>query len=174
VLLEREKRVLAIGGAAAAVLLVLTFLVFPAFSRLKTLARARNGAEADLAAGRRARPELERVRRDLLRRTDAVNAAANRKESPVAGITTVLQEGGIPQSAFSMKSTGGRDGETFREETFEVRLENLTYLEAVNALKKFSGNELPLVARSAKLKSRYGDPRYLDVTLRVGYLSPKP
>jgi hypothetical protein len=27
--------------------------------------------------------------------------------------------------------------------------------------------------RSTTLKSRYDDPRYLDVTLRVGFLTPK-
>ncbi len=173
-LLEREKRVLAIGGAAAAVLLILTFLILPAVSRLKTLARATEAAESDLAEVRRARPQLERVRRDTIQRTDAVNAAANRKESPLARITSVLQEGGIPQSAFSLKSEGGRDGDTFREESFEVRMENLTYLETVNTLQKLSGKDLPLVVRSALLKGRYDDPRYLDVTLRVGYLTPKP
>ena len=52
-------------------------------------------------------------------------------------------------------------------------MENLTYLETVNALQKLSGKDLPVVVRSALLKSRYDDPRYLDVTLRVGYLSPK-
>lgn len=173
-LLEREKRVLAFGGAAAAILLVATFLVFPAVSRLKSLSRASKAAEAELAEVRRARPELEKLRRDAALRTAAVNAAADRKESPVARLTAILQDGGIPQSAISLKSGGGRDGETFREESFEVRMENLTYLEAVNTLQKLSGKDQPVVVRSALLKSRYDDPRYLDVTLNVGYLSKKP
>ena len=65
-LLEREKRILAIGGGAAAVLLVVAFLIFPAVSRLKSLARASTAAESDLAEVRRARPELERIRRDTV------------------------------------------------------------------------------------------------------------
>lgn len=172
-LLEREKRVLAIGGAAAAALAVLAFLVLPAVSRLKSLARAAKAAESELAEVRRARPELERLRRDAAQRSAAVNAAADLKESPVARLTAILMDCGIPQSAVSLKSGGGRDGETFREETFEVRMENLTYLEAVNALRRLSGKDQPVVVRSALLKSRYDDPRYLDVTLNVGYLSPK-
>ncbi len=83
-------------------------------------------------------------------------------------------EAGIPQAAFSVKSGGARDGEFFREESFDVRMENLTYLEAVKAIQRLSAEDLPSVVRSALLKSRYEDPRYLDVTLRVGYLSPKP
>jgi general secretion pathway protein M len=174
VLRDREKRVLALGGAAAAVLLLLTFVVFPDISRLNSLARASAAAENDLAEVRKARPEIERIQRETVQRAGVVRAAANQKESPLARITAVLQDAAIPQSAFSVKSGGVRDGETFREESFDVRLENLTYLEAVKALQKLSGPEVPMVVRSALLKSRYDDPRYLDLTLRVGYLSPKP
>lgn len=163
-----------LGGAAAAVLLLFTFVVFPGVSRLKTLARASAAAQNDLAEVRKARPEIERIQRDTVQRAGVVRAAANRKESPLTRIATVLQDASIPQSAFSVKSGGVRDGETFREESFDVRLENLTYLEAVKTLQRLSGPDVPMVVRSATLKSRYDDARYLDVTLRVGYLSPKP
>ncbi len=66
---------------------------------------------------RRARPELERLRRDASQRSAAVNAAADLKEPPVAHLTAILMDGGIPQSAVSLKSGGGRDGDTFREES---------------------------------------------------------
>ncbi len=173
-ILDREKRFLAFGGVAAALLLILSFLVLPAVSRLKSLARQSAAAESDLAELRRARPEIERIRLETVRRTAVVAAAANQGESPTARLASALQEAGIPQSAFSLKSGGGRDGESFREESFDVRMENLTYLEAVKTLQRLSGQELPVVIRSALLKSRYDNPRYLDVTLRVGYLSPKP
>jgi hypothetical protein len=102
-----------------------------------------------------------------------VQAAANAKESPLSRLSSAIQEAKIPQAAFSVKSGGARDGEFFREESFDVRMENLTYLEAVNAIQRLSGGTLPVVVRSTLLKSRYEDPRYLDVTLRVGYLSAK-
>jgi general secretion pathway protein M len=173
VLRDRERRFVLLGAGVAAALLVLTFVIFPAVSRLNSLARASAAAEKDLAEVRKARPELERIQQDTVRRAGAVRAAANRKESPVVRISNTLQDAGIPQSAFSVKSGGTRDGEAFREESFDVRLENLTYLEAVRALQKLSGADQPTVVRSALLKSRYDDARYVDVTLRVGYLSPK-
>lgn len=171
---DREKRFVLLGAGAAAVLLILTFVLFPGVSRLRSLARASAAAERDLAEVRKARPELLRIQSDTVQRAGVVSAAANRKESPLVRISGALQDAGIPQSAFSVKSGGTRDGESFREESFDVRLENLTYLEAVKTLQKLSGPDQPMVVRSALLKSRYDDPRYLDVTLRVGYLSPKP
>ena len=170
---DREKRILSIGGAAAAAILLLTFIVFPGASRLKSHARAAAAAEADLAEVRRARPELERIQRETVQKASLVKSLANSKESPVSRLTSALQEGGIPQAAVSVKSGGARDGEFFREESFEVRMENLTYLEAIKALQRLSSNTLPTAVHSALLKSRYDDPRYLDVTLRVGFLSPK-
>lgn len=170
---DREKRVLAIGGAAAAVILLFVFVVLPAFSRIKSQARATAAAESDLAEVRKARPEIERIQRETGLRAGIVKAAANVKDAPLTRITAALQEAGIPQSALNIKSGGGRDGELFREEAFDVRIENLTYLEAVKTLQRLSAGSLPVAIRSATLKSRYDDPRYLDVTLRVGFLTPK-
>ena len=170
---DREKRVLVIGGAAAAALLLLTFVVIPGVSRITSQARAAAAADSDLAEVRKARPEIERIQRETATRAGIVRTAANVKDAPLTRITSTLQEAGIPQSALNIKSGGARDGELFREEAFDVRIENLTYLEAVKTMQRLSAGTLPVVLRSASLKSRYDDARYLDVTLRVGFLTPK-
>jgi type II secretory pathway component PulM len=173
VLRDREKRVLVIGGGAAAFLLLLIFVVIPGFSRIKSNARAVAAAETDLAEVRKARPEIERIQAETAAKAGIVRAAVTVKDAPLSRITAALQETGIPQAALNIKSGGARDGELFREESFDVRIENLTYLEAVKTLQRLSAGSLPVTIRSASLKSRYDDPRYLDVTLRVGYLTPK-
>jgi len=173
VLREREKRVLLIGGAAAAVLLIVAFVLIPGVSRIKSQARAVAAAEADLAEVRKARPQIERIQKETAAKAGIVRAAANVKDAPLSRITSALQEAGIPQAALNIKSGGARDGELFREESFDIRIENLTYLEAVTTLQRLSAGSLPVAIRSASLKSRYDDPRYLDVTLRVGFLTPK-
>jgi len=173
VLRNREKRVLVIGGAAAAALLLLTFVVIPGVSRIKSQARAAVAAETELADVRKARPELERIKGETGAKAGIVRTAANVKDAPLTRITSALQEAGIPLAALNVKSGGARDGELFREESFDVRIENLTYLEVVKTLQRLSAGSLPVVLRSTSLKSRYDDPRYLDVTLRVGFLTPK-
>ena len=172
-LLDRERQILLIGGAVAAILLIVTFVVFPAISRIRVLSRTTAAAQKNLAEVRKSSPDLQRVRQATIERQGAVTAAANSNESPLAQLTSILQGAGIPASVLAIKSSGIRDGEVFREESFEVQIENLTYLEAVNALRKLSAKDLPLVVRSTVLKSRYDDQRYLDMTLRVGHLSPK-
>ena len=170
---DREKRVLVLGGGVAAFLILLTFVVFPGVSRIKSQSRAVAAAETDLAEVRRARPEIERIRKETEAKAGVVRSAANVKDSPLSRVTSALQEAGIPPAALNIKSGGARDGESFREESFDVRIENLTYLEAVKTLQRLSAGTLPVAVRSASLKSRYDDVRYLDVTLRVGFLTPK-
>ena len=169
---SREKIVLALGAAAAALIFLLSFVVIPGISRVRSLSRAAVAAEKDLAELRRMRPELVRMDRDVRRKMAVVTAAANSSESPLARLTAEIQQAGFPQSAFSLKSAGPRNGEYVSEEAFDLKVENLTYLEAIRLLKRMEDGPLPLVVRSVNLKSRYDDSKYLDATLRIGFLLP--
>jgi hypothetical protein len=169
---SREKVVLALGACAAALILLLAFVIIPGISRARSLSRSSVAAEKELAELRKMRPELTILDREVRRRLGQVTAAANIKQSPLAHLTASIQEAGFPQSAFSLKSAGTHTGEFVGEESFDLKMENLTYLEAVRLLTRLSNGPLPVVVRSANLKSRYDDSKYLDATLRIGFLFP--
>ena len=171
-LLSREKVVLALGAAAAAVILLLAFVVIPGVSRVRALSRASVIAEKDLAELRRMRPELANLDRKVRRKMTVVTSSANATESPLARLTAAIQQAGLPQSAFSLKSAGPRTGEFVNEEAFDLKMENLTYLETVQLLTRMENGPLPVVVRSVNLKSRYDDSKYLDATMRIGFLLP--
>ena len=169
---SREKVVLALGAAAAALILLLSFVIIPGVSRVRALSRAAVLAEKDLAELRRMRPELAGLDRKVRRKMTAITASANSAESPLARLTASIQQTGLPQSAFSLKSAGPRTGEYVNEEGFDLKVENLTYLEAVQLISRMENGPLPVVVRSVNLKSRYDDSKYLDTTMRIGFLSP--
>lgn len=169
---SRERIVLVLGAAAVVLILLLAFVVIPGVGRVRSLARASDFAERDLAELRRMRPELSRLDRDVLVKMGRATAAANVAESPLARLTAGLQEAGFPQSAVSLKSGGTRTGEFVTEEAFDLKVENITYLEAVRLLERLENGPLPVTVRSAHLKSRFDDSRYLDATLRIGFLAP--
>jgi hypothetical protein len=169
---SREKVVLALGACAAALILLLAFVIIPGISRARSLSRSSVAAEKELAELRKMRPELTILDREVRRRLSQVTAAANMKQSPLARLTASIQEAGFPQSAVSLKSAGTHTGEFVGEESFDLKMENLTYLEAVRLLTRLSNGPLPLVIRSANLKSRFDDSKYLDATLRIGFLLP--
>ena len=89
---SREKIVLALGAAAAALIFLLSFVVIPGISRVRSLSRAAVAAEKDLAELRRMRPELVRMDRDVRRKMAVVTAAANSSESPLARLTAEIQQ----------------------------------------------------------------------------------
>ncbi|MEK6779020.1 MAG: hypothetical protein AABY80_05055 [Candidatus Deferrimicrobiota bacterium] len=169
---SREKVFVYMGGAAVALILLFTFVVVPGVAKVRSLSRAYSQAGKDLADLRNMRPELERIDREVRQKSGRVTAASNASESPLARLTASLQEAGFPQAAFSLKSGGVKDGEFQREETFDLKIENLTYLEALRLVTRLENGPLPVVIRSAQLKSRYDDSKYLDTTFRIGFLHP--
>lgn len=171
-LLDREKTILLLGGIAAAVILLLSFVVIPGAARVKSLSRQFSQAENELAELRKMRPELEQTDREVRQIAGRVTGAANSAESPLARLTASLREPGFPQSAFSLKSGGVKDGEFLREEAFDLKIENLTYLEAVKIVTRLETGPLPVAIRSVQMKSRYDDGRYIDATFRIGFLLP--
>jgi hypothetical protein len=172
VLRSREKAAIILGGAAAALIFLITFVVVPGVAKVRSLSRAYSQAEKDLSDLRKMRPELERADQEVRQKSARVSAAANASESRLARLTASIQEAGFPQSAFSLKTGGIKDGEFQREEAFDLKIENLTYLESVRLIGKMENGPLPVVIRSVQLKSRYDDSKYLDATFRIGFLHP--
>ncbi len=170
---SREKAIVVLGGIAAAAILLVSLVVIPGVSRARQLARIASQAERDLAEVRKIRPELEAAGRDVRQKLGKITAQANVKESPVARITALLTEAGYPQSAFSLKAGGTRDGEFAREAAFDLKIENVTFLEAARIAARLENGPLPIVIRSSQIKSRYDDPKYADAAFRIAFLSPK-
>jgi type II secretory pathway component PulM len=77
VLRSRERTILILGGIAAAVILLLSFVVIPDAAKVRSLSRQFSLAEKDLADLRKMRPELERADRDARQKNIRVTAAAN-------------------------------------------------------------------------------------------------
>jgi general secretion pathway protein M len=173
VLRSREKAVLLVGGIAAAAILLLSLFVVPSVTKVRSLSRSAAVAAKDLEEVRRQRPELEAMDREVRRKRGQINAQANASESPIARLTSAITEAGFPQSVVSLRSGGTREGEFIREEAFDLRIDNLTYLEALRLIGKLENGPLPVVIRSVRLKSRFDDDKYVDAALRLGFLLPK-
>ncbi len=167
---SREKAVLVLGGAAVAFILLVFFAVVPAVNKVRTLSRASAVAERELAEVRKMRPEIERMDREVRPRAMRIGATGGAPDSTSARLTAALQDAGFPQSSFTLKAGGTRQGDYYAEESFDLRLENVTYLEVVRLFQRFDTGPLPVVVRTAQLKSRYDDSKYLDATIRLGFL----
>jgi type II secretory pathway component PulM len=170
---NREQRVLAVGGGAALLIFLFSFLVFPDIEKIRVQNRTRAQAEKDLAELRAALPGLRRLEDGIRIRRDLVRSSVTGQESPLSRLTARLQEAGFPQSAFSIKSGGTKDGEYFKEESFDIKIENRSFPELVQFLQKIEDGSMPVAIRSVNLKSRYENSSAIDAVLRVGYQLPR-
>ena len=130
---SREKAVLVLGGAAVAFILLVFFAVVPAVNKVRTLSRASAVAERELAEVRKMRPEIERMDREVRPRAMRIGATGGAPDSTSARLTAALQDAGFPQSSFTLKAGGTRQGDYYAEESVDLRVENVTYLEVVTA-----------------------------------------
>jgi hypothetical protein len=170
VLRSREQQVLAAGGVAALLIFLLSFLVIPAVDKIKAQGRARAQAERDLVELRSAVPSLKAIAAQIAPRKALLAGVGTGQDSPLSRLTARLQEAGFPQSAFSIKSGGVKDGEYVKEESFDVKIENRSYLELVRFVGKLEDGTMPVTIRSVNFKSRYENSSAIDASLRIGYL----
>lgn len=169
-LLNREQQVLATGGVAALIIILFSFLVIPDIDKIRAQGRARAQAERDLAELRAAIPKLQALSAAVLPRKALIRPSGSGQDSPLSRLTVRLQEAGFPQSAFSIKSGGIKDGEYVKEESFDIKIENRSYLELVQLLGKLEDGTLPVAIRSVNFKSRYENSSAIDAGIRIGYL----
>jgi hypothetical protein len=173
VLRDREKSVLFVGGGAAALIFLVSFVILPDVGKIRTQTRALAQAEKDLSEFRATLPELRRLDVEVLRKAALVRSQGSSRESTLAQVTTLVESAGFPQSSFSMKSGGIKEGEYFKEESFDLKIDNRTYLEILRLIGKLEQGQLPIVVRSVNLKSRYENSAYLDAVLRIGFIVPR-
>jgi hypothetical protein len=163
------------GAVAAAAILAATLVVAPAVQRIRTNERSLSRVEEDVRSLQALRPRVASLQEKsaALSRRFPAGQGTTRQESPLAMLTVAVQAAGVPQSSFSLASGGARDGERFREESFDIKIENRSFLDMVKVVSALADGKYPLLVRSVNLKARYEGNGSLDGVIRVGYLTAR-
>jgi len=80
------------------------------------------------------------------------------------------RELGIQDRIASMKPMNSQVDQKIRESSVEIRLEKLDLNRTVEFLKKIEGSKDLVVIKRLRMKSRFDDPKLLDVTLLASTL----
>lgn len=162
---ERERLVLIGGGALLAVLLVVFGSYWAYRDSLQRLDRT-------IALRSRQAGELELVRREATQLREKIQQAEGKLgQSGGFALATFVEEqtrllAGGATLAYGRPQAPVMTGD-LQEETFEMKLEKLSYDQVLRLLWMPETAPVPMRIRSVELKKRFDDPTRLDLSMTV-------
>jgi len=158
---SRDKKVLFIGGAAAAVILLYAFVWSPLTADLSRKRDLIPRKERDLVDMRAMRDQYG----ELQKRLQQAQADAARRGPLLTEIENVTKRANLSGKIVSLKPQAGAQTDTFKESIVEIRLENITLYDVVNYVYLLEKDTLRI--KKLYFKPRYDNPKLLNSTILV-------
>lgn len=86
----------------------------------------------------------------------------------------IIEDTGIKGKSIKIVPLKGEERSGFIEEAADIRIDGLTFNEAVNLLYRLEKGSRPLVIKKSNLRSRFDDPSRCDLSLIMALLKPAP
>lgn len=157
----RDKKVLLIGGATAAIILLYAFVWSPLTSDLSRKRDLIPRKERDLVDMRAMRDQYVA----LQKRLQQAQADAAKRGPLLTEIENVTKRANLSGKIVSLKPQAGVQSDTFKESVVEIRLENITLYDVVNYVYLLERDALRI--KKLYFKPRYDNPKLLNSTILV-------
>lgn len=158
---SRDKKVLIIGGVAAALILLFVFVISPLTSDLSRKRDAMPKKERDLAEMRALKDEYVEIQRRL----KEAQATAVSRGPLLTEIENVTRRANLSGKIVSLKPQAGVQTDSFKESIVEIRLENITLYDIINYVFMLEKDALRI--RKLYFKPRFDNPKLLNSTILV-------
>lgn len=158
---QRDKRVLIIGGIAAALILLFVFVLSPLLSDLARKKDLIPRKERDLAEMR----VLKEQYLEMQQRLQQVQEIASKRGPLLTEIENITRRANLSSKIVSLKPQTGIQTESFKESIVEIRLDNITLYDVVNYVFLLEKNALRI--RKLYFKPRFDNPKLLNATILV-------
>jgi type II secretory pathway component PulM len=158
---SRDKRILIIGGAAAAVILLSVYVVFPLMSDLSHKRELIPKKERNLAEMRVLREQYLEMQQRLQQAQDI----AAKRGPLLTEIENLTRRANLSSKIVSLKPQAGVQTEAFKESIVEIRLDNVTLYDIVNYV--FLLEKSALRIKKLYFKPRFDNPKLLNSTILV-------
>jgi type II secretory pathway component PulM len=158
---SRDKKVLIIGGLAAAAILLYVFVLSPLTSDLSRKKELIPKKERDLAEMRLLKDQYL----EMQQRLQQAQAIASRRGPLLTEIENITKRANLSSKIVSLKPQTGIQTEAFKESIVEIRLDNVTLYDIVNYV--FLLEKSVLRIRKLYFKPRFDNPKLLNATILV-------
>jgi len=158
---SRDKKVLIIGGIAAAAILLYAFVLSPLTSDLSRKRELIPKRERELAEMR----VLKEQYLEMQQRLQQAQAAAVKRGPLLTEIENITKRANLSSKIVSLKPQAGIQTEAFKESIVEIRLDNITLYDIVNYVFLLEKDALRI--KKLYFKPRYDNPKLLNSTILV-------
>jgi type II secretory pathway component PulM len=158
---SRDKKVLIIGGVAAAVILLYVFVFSPLISDLSRKRDLIPKKERDLAEMRLLKDQYL----EMQQRLQQAQAVASKRGPLLTEIENITKRANLSSKIVSLKPQAGIQTEAFKESIVEIKLDNVTMYDIVNYV--FLLEKSVLRIRKLYFKPRFDNPKLLNATILV-------
>jgi len=86
----------------------------------------------------------------------------------------IIEDIGIKGKSVKIVPIKGEERSGFIEDAADIRIEGLTFNEAINLLYRVEKGSRPLVVKKSNIRTRFDDPSRCDLTLIMALLRPAP
>jgi general secretion pathway protein M len=157
----RDKKILIIGGAVAAVILFYAFVFSPLTGDLSRKRDSIPKKERDVAEMRVLRERYL----EMQRRLQQAQAAAGQRGPLLTEIENITKRAALSGKIVSLKPQAGAQTEGYKESIVEIKLDNVTLYDIVNYVHLLEKAQLRI--RKLAFKPRFDNPKLLNSTILV-------
>ncbi len=93
---------------------------------------------------------------------------------PDDSLAKIIEDTGIKGKSVKIAPLKGEERGGFMEDAADIRIDGLTFNEAINLLYRLEKGSRPLVIKKSNLKVRYDDPTRYDLSLILALIRPAP
>ncbi len=158
---DRDKKVLIIGGIAAAAILLYALVLSPLYTDLSRKRDLIPKKEKDLVEMRVLKDQYLEMQRQL----QQVQAAAQRRGPLLTEIENITKRTNLSSKIVSLKPQAGIQTGNFKESIVEIKLENVALYDVVNYVNQLEKATLRI--RKLYFKPRFDNPKLLNSTILV-------
>ncbi len=158
---DRDKKVLIIGGIAAAAILLYALVLSPLYADLSRKRDLIPKKEKDLIEMRMLKDQYLEMQRQL----QQAQAAAAKRGPLLTEIENITKKANLNSKIVSLKPQAGVQTGNFKESIVEIKLDNVTLYDIVNYVNMIERATLRI--RKLYFKPRFDNPKLLNSTILV-------
>lgn len=157
----KDKRILVIGGVAAAAILFYAFALEPFSTEVARKRAAIPRKERELAEMRGLQKQYQEMQGQLAE----AQAAAARRGPLLTEIENITKRSNLGGKIVSLKPQTGAQAAGYTESLVEIRLDNITLYDVINYV--YALEKAALRIKKLAFKPRFDNPKLLNATVLV-------